>query len=100
MPPPVTAAVVAVIGIFGLAWLGDSFIAAHKDVIVPAIGDWAGITVFFEFTPTTKHYYELFANLGFSTYLFNSLVAAAGSVSMLCSRRSCRASRRGLTRSR
>jgi len=33
------AGVVAVIGIFGLAWLGDSFIAANKDVIVPAIGD-------------------------------------------------------------
>jgi anaerobic c4-dicarboxylate membrane transporter family protein len=29
--------VVAVIGIFGLAWLGDSFIAANQDVIVPAI---------------------------------------------------------------
>ncbi|HTP98709.1 MAG TPA: anaerobic C4-dicarboxylate transporter [Casimicrobiaceae bacterium] len=35
------AGVVAVIGIFGLAWLGDSFIAAHKDVIVPAIGQRA-----------------------------------------------------------
>lgn len=35
------AGVVAVIGIFGLAWLGDSFIAANKDVIVPAIGNWA-----------------------------------------------------------
>jgi len=35
------AGVVAVIGIFGLAWLGDSFIAANKDVIVPAIGDLA-----------------------------------------------------------
>ena len=33
------AGVVAVIGIFGLAWLGDSFIAANKDVIVPAIGE-------------------------------------------------------------
>ena len=33
------AGIVAVIGIFGLAWLGDSFIAANKDVIVPAIGD-------------------------------------------------------------
>ena len=32
------AGVVAVIGIFGLAWLGDSFIAANKDVIVSAIG--------------------------------------------------------------
>jgi anaerobic C4-dicarboxylate transporter DcuA len=30
--------VVAVIGIFGLAWLGDSYIAANRDVIVPAIG--------------------------------------------------------------
>jgi anaerobic C4-dicarboxylate transporter DcuA len=37
------AGVVAVIGIFGLAWLGDSFIAANKDVIVPAIGHWAEV---------------------------------------------------------
>jgi anaerobic C4-dicarboxylate transporter DcuA len=37
--PTLRAGVVAVIGIFGLAWLGDSFIAAHQDVIVPAIGD-------------------------------------------------------------
>jgi anaerobic C4-dicarboxylate transporter DcuA len=34
------AGVVAVIGIFGLAWLGDSFIAANREVIVPAIGRW------------------------------------------------------------
>jgi anaerobic C4-dicarboxylate transporter DcuA len=39
--PTLRAGVVAVIGIFGLAWLGDSFIAANKDVIVPAIGHWA-----------------------------------------------------------
>jgi anaerobic C4-dicarboxylate transporter DcuA len=32
------AGVVAVIGIFGLAWLGDSFIGANQAVIVPAIG--------------------------------------------------------------
>ena len=31
------AGVVAVIGIFGLAWLGDSFIGANQHVIVPAI---------------------------------------------------------------
>jgi anaerobic C4-dicarboxylate transporter DcuA len=37
--PTLRAGVVAVIGIFGLAWLGDSFISAHKAVIVPAIGD-------------------------------------------------------------
>ena len=41
--PTLRAGVVAVIGIFGLAWLGDSFIAAHKDVIVPAIGHWAEV---------------------------------------------------------
>jgi anaerobic C4-dicarboxylate transporter DcuA len=39
--PTLRAGVVAVIGIFGLAWLGDSFIAANKNVIVPAIGQWA-----------------------------------------------------------
>jgi len=39
--PTLRAGVVAVIGIFGLAWLGDSFIAANRNVIVPAIGDWA-----------------------------------------------------------
>jgi len=59
------------------------FMSSFKDLLeafkLPAIGDWAGVTVFFDFTPTTKHYYELFANLGFSTYLFNSLVAAGGS---------------------
>jgi anaerobic C4-dicarboxylate transporter DcuA len=30
--PTLRAGVVAVIGIFGLAWLGDSFIAANKDI--------------------------------------------------------------------
>ena len=59
------------------------FMSSFKDLLeafkLPTVGDWAGVTVFFEFTPTTKHYYELFANLGFSTYLFNSLVAAGGS---------------------
>ena len=39
--PTLRAGVVAVIGIFGLAWLGDSFIAANKDVIVSAIGQQA-----------------------------------------------------------
>ena len=39
--PTLRAGVVAVIGIFGLAWLGDSFISANKDVIVPAIGRFA-----------------------------------------------------------
>lgn len=37
------AGVVAVIGIFGLAWLGDSFISANRAIIVPAIGNWATV---------------------------------------------------------
>jgi anaerobic C4-dicarboxylate transporter DcuA len=37
------AGVVAVIGIFGLAWLGDSFISANREIIVPAIGEWAKV---------------------------------------------------------
>jgi multiple sugar transport system permease protein len=59
------------------------FLSSFKDLLeafkIPAIGDWAGAFVFFEFTPTLKHYHELFANLGFSTYLMNSLIAAGGS---------------------
>jgi anaerobic C4-dicarboxylate transporter DcuA len=35
--PTLRSGVVAVIGIFGLAWLGDSFIGANQAVIVPAI---------------------------------------------------------------
>jgi anaerobic C4-dicarboxylate transporter DcuA len=37
--PTLRAGIVAVIGIFGLAWLGDSYIAANRNVIVPAIGE-------------------------------------------------------------
>jgi multiple sugar transport system permease protein len=59
------------------------FVSSFKDLLeafkIPAVGDWAGMALFFDFTPTFKHYYELFANLGFSAYLFNSLVAAGGS---------------------
>ena len=36
--PTMRAGVVAMVGIFGLAWLGDSFVAANKDVIVATFG--------------------------------------------------------------
>lgn len=39
--PTCRAGVVAVIGIFGLAWLGDSFINAHKTEIIDAVGEIA-----------------------------------------------------------
>lgn len=35
------AGLVALVGIFGLAWLGDSFIGAHKDMLVAMAGDFA-----------------------------------------------------------
>lgn len=43
------AGVTAVIGILGLAWMGDSFIAANKDVLLGALGE------------TAKSYPSLFA---------------------------------------
>lgn len=59
------------------------FASSFKDLLeafkIPAVGDWAGIGVFFEFTPTLKHYQDLFLNLNFSSYILNSLVAAGGS---------------------
>jgi len=39
--PTMRAGVVALVGIFGLAWLGDSFISANKEVIITAVGDIA-----------------------------------------------------------
>ena len=59
------------------------FVSSFKDLLeafnLPAVGDWAGITLFFDFTPTFKHYTDLFADNAFGTYLVNSMVASAGS---------------------
>ncbi len=59
------------------------FISSFKDLLeafkLPAVGDWAGAVVFFDFTPTFKHYQDLFLNLNFSSYMLNSLLAAGGS---------------------
>ncbi|MEN9665186.1 MAG: hypothetical protein RLZZ326_1549 [Planctomycetota bacterium] len=38
--PTLRAGLVAVVAIFGLAWLGDSFVAHHKETILPAIARW------------------------------------------------------------
>jgi anaerobic C4-dicarboxylate transporter DcuA len=35
------AGITAVIGIFGLAWMGDTFIAAHREVIIGGLGGMA-----------------------------------------------------------
>jgi multiple sugar transport system permease protein len=59
------------------------FVSSFKDLLeafkLPAVGDWAGVTLFFDFSPTLKHYHNLFANLNFTTYLFNSVAASLGS---------------------
>ena len=39
--PTMRAGVVAMIGIFGLAWLGDSFVGAHKADLIATVGDIA-----------------------------------------------------------
>lgn len=46
---------------------------------LPAVGDWAGVVSFFDFTPTFKHYVALFAEESFGTYLANSLIASGAS---------------------
>ena len=59
------------------------FVSSFKDLLeafnLPEVGDWAGIGVFFDFSPTFKHYSELFTNNSFSRYLANSILAAGGS---------------------
>lgn len=59
------------------------FVSSFKDLLeafkLPAVGDWSGATVFFDFTPTFKHYASLFTENSFGTYIMNSLIAAGGS---------------------
>ncbi|MBL8893717.1 MAG: carbohydrate ABC transporter permease, partial [Rhizobiales bacterium] len=59
------------------------FVSSFKDLLeafkIPAVGDWLGAGVFFDFTPTFTHYENLFLNLNFTSYIMNSLVAAGGS---------------------
>ncbi len=59
------------------------FVSSFKDLLeafqLPAVGDWAGIGVFFDFTPTIGHYVNLFVHNNFGTYFLNSVVAALGS---------------------
>ena len=78
-----SAVFIAVYVIWTLLPIFVMFMSSFKDLLeafkIPAFGDWAGITLFFDFTPTFKHYENLFVNLNFSRYLANSLIAASGS---------------------
>lgn len=57
--------------------------ASMKDLLAafdtPEVGDWAGVSMFFDFQPTFTHYYSLFAENNFGEYLVNSLLASLGS---------------------
>ena len=59
------------------------FVSSFKDLLeafkLPEIGDWSGVSIFFDFTPTFKHYKTLFTENSFGTYIMNSLLAAGGS---------------------
>ncbi|MFK7858148.1 MAG: carbohydrate ABC transporter permease [Granulosicoccus sp.] len=59
------------------------FVSSFKDLLeaftLPEVGDFSGMGVFFDFTPTTKHYTELFTERNFSVYFFNSVVVSTGS---------------------
>lgn len=59
------------------------FVSSFKDMLeafkLPVVGDWAGMTVFLDFSPTLKHYTTLFTENSFGTYIMNSLIAAGGS---------------------
>ncbi len=59
------------------------FVSSFKDLLeafqLPPVGDWSGIGLFFDFSPTVKHYLNLFVNLNFGQYLVNSLAASLGS---------------------
>ena len=59
------------------------FVSSFKDLLeafkLPEVGDWLGTGVFFDFTPTFKHYETLFQQNNFGRYIANSLIAAGGS---------------------
>ena len=59
------------------------FVSSFKDLLeafkLPEIGDWLGVTLFFDFTPTFRHYENLFLDKNFGKYMMNSIISAGGS---------------------
>lgn len=62
------------------------FVSSIKDLLeafkLPPVGAWNEIGVFFDFTPTFKHYVSLFQDERFGTYFFNSVASALGSAAI------------------
>ncbi len=87
---PLTYVGKALVGVFlavYLVWtllpIFVMFVSSFKDLLeafkLPAVGNFAGAGLFFDFTPTAKHYVNLFYDLNFTVYLLNSIGAALGS---------------------
>src|ERR1700691_2621990 len=62
-------------------------VSSFKDLLeafaLPPVGKWSEIGLFFNFTPTFKHYVSLFQEHAFGAYLANSLIASVGSAIVL-----------------
>ncbi|MGF1561663.1 MAG: carbohydrate ABC transporter permease [Geminicoccaceae bacterium] len=82
----ITTAFVAFYLVWTLLPLFIMFVSSFKDLLqafeLPEVGDWLGVTIFFNFTPTFQHYYHLFADNNFSEYLANSIIASLGSAAI------------------
>lgn len=81
-----TAAFLVVFFVWTVLPLFIMVVSSFKDLLdafqVPAVGDWGGVGVMFDFTPTGQHYVELFTEKHFGTYLRNSVVASLGSAAV------------------
>ena len=54
----------------------SSFKELREAYQIPDVGDWSGIIKIVQFTPTIRHYVELFTVENYMPFIFNSLVAA------------------------
>lgn len=81
-----TAAFLVVFFVWTVLPLFIMVVSSFKDLLdafqVPAVGDWGGVGVMFDFTPTGQHYVELFTEKHFGTYLRNSVIASLGSAAV------------------
>jgi multiple sugar transport system permease protein len=54
----------------------SSFKELREAFQIPTVGDWVGALKIFKFSPTARHYHELFTEEHFLPFIINSVVAA------------------------
>lgn len=54
----------------------SSFKDLREAFQIPQVGDWKGVIKFFQFTPTARHYVELFTLEDFKPFIINSLISS------------------------